>query len=159
MKGDVYIMNYEIVYLNKKIVAGIVARTSNSSENMEKVIGGTWQRFFEKGIYSSIPNKKNKNTIGLYTNYENNVNGAYDIMICCEISSEENLSDEMKMNKIVEGKYAKFVVKGDVKEAVGKCWDEIWRMNLDRKYTFDFEEYIGDCESEEQEIDIYIAIN
>ena len=53
-------MNYEIVYLNEKIVAGIVARTSNSAENMEKVIGEMWQRFFEKGIYSSIPNKKNK---------------------------------------------------------------------------------------------------
>lgn len=33
------IMNYEIVYLNEKIVAGIVARTSNSAENMKKVIG------------------------------------------------------------------------------------------------------------------------
>ena len=93
-------MNYEIVYLNEKIVAGIVARTSNSSENIEKVIGGTWQRFFEKGIYSSIPNKKNRNTIGLYTNYENNVNGAYDVMICCEISSEENLSNEIQIKKL-----------------------------------------------------------
>ena len=51
-------MNYEIVYLNEKIVSGIVARTSNSAENMEKVIGEAWQRFFQKGIYSSIPNKK-----------------------------------------------------------------------------------------------------
>lgn len=43
---------------------------------------------------------KNKNTIGLYTNYENNVNGAYDVMICCEISSEENLSNEIQIKKL-----------------------------------------------------------
>ena len=51
-------MNYEIVYLNEKIVAGIVTRTSNSTENMKKVIGEAWQMFFETGAYSSIPNKK-----------------------------------------------------------------------------------------------------
>lgn len=53
-------MNYEIVYLNEKVVAGIVARTSNSAENMKKVIGEAWQMFFETGAYSSIPNKKIK---------------------------------------------------------------------------------------------------
>jgi predicted transcriptional regulator YdeE len=152
-------MNYEVVYLKEKIVAGVVVRTSNSAPDMSKVIGEAWQRFFEAGIYSSIANKKNNNTIGLYTNYEDKVNGAYDVVICCEILKEEKLSNEIQMKKIVEGKYAKFVVKGEVKEAVGRCWSEIWKMNLDRKYTFDFEEYISECESEEQEIHIYIAIN
>lgn len=152
-------MNYEVIYLREKIVAGVVVKTSNSSPDMEKIIREAWEKFFGAGIYLSISNKKNTNTIGLYTNYEDKVNGAYDVMICCEISNEKNLSDKVQMKKIVEGKYAKFVVKGEVKEAVAKCWSEIWRMNLDRKYTFDFEEYLGECKAEEQEIHIYIAIN
>ena len=63
------------------------------------------------------------------------------------------------MKKIVEGKYAKFVVKGKTAEVVGECWANIWAMDLDRKYTSDFEEYVSGCEIDEQEIHIYIAIN
>ena len=51
---------------------------------MAKVIGESWQKFYEGGIYSVIADKKNTNTIGLYTNYEDKINGAYDVMICCE---------------------------------------------------------------------------
>jgi predicted transcriptional regulator YdeE len=152
-------MEYQVVYLKEKKVAGIVVNTSNSAPDMVEVIGEAWKRFFQAGIYSSISNKKNKNTIGLYTNYEDKVNGSYDVMICCEISKDKNLLEEIQIKKIVEGKYAKFVVKGEAKEVVGECWSQIWAMNLDRKYTFDFEEYIGESETGEQEIHIYIAIN
>lgn len=152
-------MNYEIIYLEEKIVAGIVARTSNNASDMEKITSETWQKFFGDGIYLSIINKKNNNTISLYTNYEDKVNGAYDVVICSEISKEENLTNEIHIQKIEEGKYAKFVVRGKAKEAVRECWSEIWTMDLNRKYTFDFEEYIGGCEMDEQEINIYIAIN
>ncbi|OOM78507.1 bacterial transcription activator, effector binding domain [Clostridium puniceum] len=152
-------MDYEVVYLEEKIIAGIVIRTSNNAPDMRKTIGEAWQKFFEDGFYSIIPNKKNSNTIGLYTNYEDKVSGDYDVMICCEISEKENLPKAIQMKKIVEGKYAKFVVKGKVKEVVGECWAKIWAMDLDRKYTFDFEEYISGSEIGEQEIHIYIAIN
>lgn len=32
-------------------------------------------------------------------------------------------------------------------------------MNLDRKYSFDFEEYKGECDMDDAEINIYISIN
>lgn len=159
MKDEVFKMNYEVVYLEEKIVAGVLARTSNNAPDMGKVIGEAWQKFFQGGVYPVILNKKNNNTIGLYTNYEEKINGAYDVMVCCEISNAENLSNEIQIKKIVEGKYAKFVIRGKVEEVVGRSWAEIWLMNLDRKYTFDFEEYIGGCETDGQEIHIYIAIN
>ena len=152
-------MSYEVVYLKEKTVAGIEIRTSNSDPNMGKAIGETWQQFFAGGIYKSISNKKNDNSIGLYTNYEDKVNGDYDVMVCCEISKEEDLSAEIKMKKIVEGKYAKFVVRGHIEKAVAECWAEIWEMNLDRKYSFDFEEYVSGAEMENAEINIYISIN
>ena len=152
-------MNYEVVYLEEKVVAGIVTRTSNNAIDMTKVIGEGWKKFYGGGIYSAIVDKKNNNTIGLYTNYEDKINGAYDVMICCEISKQENLLSEIYIKKIVEGKYAKFVVKRKMTEAVGECWSKIWAMDLDRKYTFDFEEYISGCEIDDQEVHIYIAIN
>ena len=45
-------MNYEVVYLKEKTVAGITIRTSNNDPNMAKVIGETWQKFFEEWYLS-----------------------------------------------------------------------------------------------------------
>ena len=152
-------MNYEVVHLKEKTVAGIIIRTSNNDSNMTKDIGEAWQEFFEGGIYQSISNKQNNNSIGLYTNYEDKVNGTYDVMVSCEISKEENLPNGIDVKKITEGKYAKFVAKGHVQEAVAECWAKIWSINLDRKYSCDFEEYINGCEMDNAEINIYISIN
>ena len=152
-------MNYEVVYLKEKTVAGITIRTSNNDTNMAKTIGHTWKKFLKSGIYQSILNKKNDISIGLYTNYEDKVNGDYDMMVCCEISKEENLPNGTEVKKITEGKYAKFVAKGHVQKAVAECWTKIWSMDLDRKYSFDFEEYINGCDMDNAEINIYISIN
>lgn len=152
-------MTYEIVYLKEKIVAGLIVRTSNGDANMKKVIGETWKRFFEEGIYQTIMNKENENTIGLYLNYENKINGEYDVAICCEVSKEEKFSEGVQVRKIEEGKYAKFKIKGHVQESVSEFWSKLWEMDLDRKYSFDFEEYKGNSEMKDSEIDIYISIN
>jgi len=152
-------MNYEVVFLKEKTVAGITIRTSNNDPNMARVIGETWQNFFVGGIYKSISNKENENSIGLYTNYEDKVNGTYDMMVCCEITKEENLPTKINVKRIPEGKYAKFVTKGHIEKAVAECWSKIWTIDLDRKYSFDFEEYVSGCEMDNAEINIYISIN
>ena len=151
-------MDYEVVYLKEKIVAGITIRTSNNDPNMAKVIGETWHQFFAGGVYQSILNKKNDNSIGLYTNYQDKVKGTYDVMACCEVSKED-LSSEIEVKKIAENKYAKFVAKGHMEKAVAECWTKIWAMDLDRKYSFDFEEYVSGSEMDNAEINIYISIN
>jgi predicted transcriptional regulator YdeE len=59
---------------------------------------------------------------------------------------------------IPEGKYEKFVVHGDVQQAVVAFWTKLWSMNLDRKYSCDFEEYQSGCEMHNAEIHIYISV-
>lgn len=44
-------MNYEVVELEEKMVAGISARTSNDAPDAGMVIGSLWGRFFEEGIF------------------------------------------------------------------------------------------------------------
>ena len=152
-------MNYEVVYLKEKTVAGITIRTSNNDPNMAESIGEIWRRFIVGGVSESISNKENDNNIGLYTNYEDKVYGDYDMMVCSEISKEENISTEINVKRIPEGKYAKFVTKGHTVKAVAECWSRIWAMDLDRKYNVDFEEYVSGCEMDNAEINIYISIN
>lgn len=151
-------MNYEIVYLEEKIVAGLKIRTSNSDVNMTGAIGGLWQDFFSKGIYESISQKQNDKTIGLYTNYQSDVNGPYDMMVCCEVQSSLNLPISVKTQTIPSGKYAKFIVKGDTQKAVAEFWMKLWSLELDRKYNCDFEEYQSGCDMNNAEIHIYIGV-
>lgn len=148
-------MNYEIVDVEEKTVAGLRVRTSNNDPNMSRSIGELWQRFYQDGIYQSIPGKRNDKSIGLYTHYETDVNGAYDVMVCCEVES----SAEIQKETIPAGKYAKFIVRGHVQQAVAEFWTKLWSMELDRKFTSDFEEYQSGGDMENAEIHIYIALN
>ncbi len=62
-------MEYEIVTLKEKIAVGISARTNNLSPDMGAVIGGLWNRFYNEGIYASIPEKANAKALGIYTDF------------------------------------------------------------------------------------------
>lgn len=152
-------MNYETVQLEEKKVAGLKIRTSNTDPDMSSSIGAVWQKFFEDGIYQSIPNKENDKSIGLYMNYENGINGAYDMMVCCEIPNSSILSDSVQSETIPAGKYAKFIIQGHMQKAVAEFWMKLWSMDLDRKYSCDFEEYQSGCDMDNAEIHIYISLN
>lgn len=151
-------MNYEIINLQEKTVVGLKARTKNSDENMPKVIGGLWNSFYN-GVYQSIENKLNQKSIGLYSNYEQGYIGEYDITVCCEVENKTNISNDLVLTTIPSGLYAKFIVHGNVQTAVCEFWEQVWLMPLDRKFSFDFEEYQGGTDMDNAEIHIYIALN
>lgn len=147
-------MKYEIVELEEKIIEGIAIKTINQDGNSIQDIGKTWQKLFTEGIYEKIKNKVNNKTIGLYTEYEGDYTKPYTFIAGAEVSKK---IDNYKI--IEKGKYAKFVIIGDVQKSVGQAWQQIWNMNLKRKYTCDFEEYQNNQEDmQNQEIHIYIAL-
>lgn len=151
-------MDYEIVTLDEKFVAGVQIVTNNSAADMQSKIGGLWQKLYS-GIAQSMKNRTNRKAIGLYCDYQQN--GDYTVLAGCEIKSEGIIDAEksaLSVKKISGGKYAKFVVKGDVQKAVGNAWGEIWKTPLERTFTGDFEEYQEDTESGSGTIIIYIAV-
>lgn len=150
-------MKYEVVECKSKIVSGIGIRTNNNDPAMHENIGALWQKFFNEGIYASIPNKADSHTIGLYYNYESDFEGDYDMSVCCEVNDEKNIPNELQIVKIPKGKYAKFKLKGNMNAIIGQFWQELWDMNLDRAYTYDYEEYLN-SDPENSEINIYIAL-
>jgi predicted transcriptional regulator YdeE len=152
-------MNYEVVELKEKTVVGLTERTSNNDENMTETIGALWQRFFTDGTFQSIINKKNSCSIGLYSNYENGVRGAYDATVCCQVNKVKDLPTGVQVKIIPSGRYAKFVVKGHIQTVVAEFWTQLWSMDLDRKYSCDFEEYQSGGDMENAEIYIYISLN
>ena len=97
---------------------------------------------------------------GLYTEYEGDYTKPYTFIAGAEVSREVQIGEEIKSIIIPKGKYAKFVITGDVQNSVGQAWQEIWNMDLKRKYTCDFEEYQNNSEDMlKQEIHIYIALD
>lgn len=59
--------------------------------------------------------------------------------------------------RIPAGRYAKFVIHGDMVQAVAAAWQEIWQMDLPRTFQCDFEEYQNDS-MEQAEIHIYVGL-
>ena len=106
---------------------------------------------------NNIP--ENEKCIGLYSNYENSVDGAYDVMVGCEVAAGVSQPESVEMATIAAGKYAKFIVHGDVQQAVGDFWMKLWGMELDRKFGSDFEEYQPGEDMANAEIHLYISLN
>lgn len=151
-------MNYEVVTMPEKKVVGVRARTKNSAPNMSEIIGGLWNHFYQDGIYSQIPSKVNDKGLGIYSDYETDFNGEYEIFVGCEVEQEPTTQIEDTSVKIIPASnYAKFVVRGNMHQAVANFWSELWEMNLDRSYLCDFEEYQNNS-IEDAEVHIYISI-
>lgn len=150
-------MEYEIVTLEEKIAVGISARTNNASPDMSAVIGDLWNRFYNEGVYASIPKKENAKALGIYTDYAGDETADYTLIVACE-TSEEPEGEAYTVRRIPAGQYAKFVVRGDMVQAVAQAWAEIWQMNLPRAFQCDFEEYQNDDMGEHAEIHIYIGL-
>ncbi len=145
-------MNYEIVDLEVKTIVGVSAVTGNSDPEMEKVIGGLWEKLYQGGVNAIIKNKVNQYAIGLYSDY---MADKYCVTVGNEVVKPEN--SDLTVKIIPAGKYAKFSVHGHMKKAVAEAWAEIWKMNLDRSFTGDFEEYLN-SNLENSDINIYIAL-
>ncbi len=149
-------MKYEIVTLQEKIAVGVSARTNNLSPDMGAVIGGLWNRFYNEGIYASIPEKTNMKALGIYTDYEGDEKADYTTIVACEAAKEPQ-EGEYTVCRIPAGRYAKFVIHGDMVQAVAAAWQEIWQMNLPRTFKCDFEEYQDDS-MDNAEIHIYVGL-
>lgn len=149
-------MNYEIVHLNEKTVAGYCARTSNTAPDMGQVIGGLWNKFYSPDGQSTIPGKIGDKALGIYTDYADAEKGEYTVMVACEVNGAD-VPERFSVRKIPAGTYAKFIVKGHMVTAVQQFWQELWQMKLNRSYVCDFEEY-QNADFENAEIHIYIGL-
>ncbi len=153
-------MNYDLVRIEEKNVVGIMVRTTNENGQAMSDIGKVWGEFMQGEAYPSIPYKLDTKSIGLYTDYEGDFTKPYSFLACCEVTKVQELAEKMVTKTIPAGTYARFVVKGHVQKDVGEFWVNLWNMQLDRKYSSDFEEYQGNLgDMENQEIHIYIAVN
>ena len=148
-------MEYEVVELQEKKIAGLMARTRNDAPDMQQVIGGLWETFYGEGVYEAVPGKTDGKALGIYTGYD--ASGNYDVVVGCETNSGSGVPVNVALMTIPAGKYARFIVKGNVVTDVARFWQQLWEMDLPRAFTCDFEEY-QDADMEHGEIHMYISL-
>lgn len=152
-------MNYEIIKVDEKVVAGLIIKTTNQNMQAVKDIGDLWNKFLNE-TYIEIKYKSSNKTVGIYTDYEGDFTMPYSFIAGCEVVDVDGVQQPLVVRKIPSGKYAKFSAQGECQSIVAKMWEEIWQTKLDRKYSYDFEVYHCSPENEkEQKIDIYISVN
>lgn len=145
-------MNYEIVELEEKVVVGLSDRIDMAHAQMGEKIGNLWGKLYKDEEYKKIKNRKTEYGIGLYSDYEGSV---CTLTVGNEVVEAANKGFESKV--IPSGKYAKFTIHGHMVHSVAEAWQKICSMDLDRRFTGDFEEYLN-CDFENADVNIYIAL-
>jgi len=131
-------------------VSGITVRTLNSNEvNPDTAkLGKHWNRFFSESLAAKIPHCLDDALIyGVYSNYESDLNGYYDLTAGVAVSTEAEQTDFASII-IDAGNYLVFENPGTMPQAVIDAWQAVWTFfqdnpQIQRKYSTDFEAYRG----------------
>ncbi|EGR3963844.1 AraC family transcriptional regulator [Vibrio cholerae] len=138
-------------------VVGLSVRTTNASELNPSTakIGQLWERFYANAGQKLSEKSK---VYGVYTNYESDSKGAFDVIACSDALSTEVLLDAIKV-EIVSGNYVVFSATGELPQAVLNLWTVVLNFfdsencPYERSYTTDFEYYKSNTE-----VEIFISL-
>ncbi|WP_243739378.1 GyrI-like domain-containing protein [Flavicella sediminum] len=142
-------------------IVGLSIRTSNKNGEAMTDIPKLWGQFMSNKVLSKIPNKIDNTIYALYTDYVSDHTEPYTMLLGYQVSSLDNIPEELSVKIIPEAKYVKFTAKGDLtKDAVLNTWKTIWESKLDRAYTTDIEVYDDKAMNPSNgEASLFIALN
>ena len=142
-------------------IIGVAIRTTNENGQAAEDIGNLWQKFLGEKMLESIPNKVDNTVYSLYTDYESDYTEPYTAIIGCKVSNLDEIPSEMTGRSFEGGKYCKTSARGNLMEGlVVNHWSEIWGMNLNRRYSVDFEIFDERASNPTNaEVDFMVAIN
>jgi len=147
----------ELEIVNRTELVGFSVTTTNTDEQspVSAKIGKLWEHFYSQALPNLCPESR---VYGVYTNYESDHNGAYDVIACSD-TLHFGIDKSFVKTQIDAGSYLVFSAEGEFPQAVINLWQVIWSYFADddclhkRAYTTDFEFY-----KSAQEIEIYIAV-
>lgn len=147
----------QIIDKKESFLIGLELRTNN--EECSLAMPAHKDRFFKENISSKIPNKINGDILALYTDYEGDYTKPYSWILGCEVSTLEQIPEGLVGKEISPSKYAVYTTKGEFPQGLITVWQDIWKSNLPRSYTSDFEVYRSDFDPQQNpEVKVYIAI-
>ena len=150
-------MNYTIEKEKEKYFIGLELRTNN--EECSQTMPAHKERFFKENVCAKIPKKLNNNILALYTDYEGDYTQPYSWVLGCEVSSLDDVPHGLVGKVIPASLYAVFTTQGEFPQGLISAWQSVWKANLSRSYTSDFEVYCSDFHPQKNpEVKVYIAV-
>ena len=146
--------------IQKFSVIGISVRTTNENGKSGEDIPALWNKFMSEEIQCKIPNKVSEDIFCIYTDYEKDHTKPYTTILGCKVESLDVVPENMIGKTIESANYEELTAKGNLAQGiVYNKWLEIWKSDLDRSFTADFEVYGEKTQNPENaEVDIYIAL-
>lgn len=150
-------MPYKMEKQEKKLVMGIMVRTSNAEclKDMPQI----WGKFTQEKFLEKIPRKVNNSILAVYTDYEDDYTKPYSYIVGCEVSTLDDIPEGMVGTIVPASLYAVYTTKGSFPEGLSDTWKTIWKTPLKRAYTTDFEVYGPDFNPQTKpDVKVYIAL-
>lgn len=155
-----------IVEVKSFSVIGISCRTDNAKEaSGQGCIGKQWGRLYSQGLLDKIPNRADKNTIAVYTDYASDKDGEYTYILGAKVKNDAGAPAGMVKVIVPTGRYAKFTSDiGPAQEVVFANWKKVWGTSKaqpegDRLYKTDFEIYDQRASNPQKtQMDIYVGV-
>ena len=146
----------EIVELPAKRFVGLKTRATNDPDGsaVGQSIQDMWTQFWND--HHSIVKGM---VYGVYSNYEKDHTGAYDVYAAIEAEPGSELPSGLSEISSSSGRYLKFHNQGTMPKVVQDTWQEIWDYfdqdgaPHERAFGVDFEEYPSD-----KEVSVYISL-
>ncbi len=122
-------------------IVGMAIRTNNKHGEAEKDIGDLWGRFNSDDSVAKIEGKISEDLYCVYTDYEKDHSGAYTTILGYQVRPGIPPPSGYVRKIILRASYEVFISQGPLPASVQQTWMSIWKTNLKRKYTADFDVY------------------
>jgi predicted transcriptional regulator YdeE len=151
-------MTPEIVHMPAFAVLGFTTRTTNQREmSGESRIAPLWRDYLNGGD-KAIPGVADPSlTFSIYTNYESDHTGAYDVILGKPVSVLEPAPGILRGVAIPAAQYAVFPAAGATPDGIQAAWMAVYQYFDGRKiprraFSIDFERYSAEG------VQLYIAV-
>jgi predicted transcriptional regulator YdeE/GNAT superfamily N-acetyltransferase len=151
-------VGYTVEKKSQKYFIGLELRTNN--QECSSAMPAHKEKFFRENISAKIPNKINGDILALYTDYEGDYTKPYSWILGYEVSSLDDVPAGLVGKTIPQAQYAVFTTQGEFPQGLIAAWQAVWKSNLPRSYTSDFEMYRANFDPQKNpEVKVYISLN
>ncbi len=134
-------------------VVGITVRASNATAG--ETIGPLWDRFYAEGIADRIQGRLDNCILGVYSKYESDHNGEYTLMAGCWVKDDAPTPEGLERIRVPAQEYVIVSGMGEMPQVVWETWSKVYKTDIRRAFTADFEVYNPD---NPDELEIWLAV-
>jgi predicted transcriptional regulator YdeE len=122
-------------------IVGISVRTTNQNRQAEKDIELLWKRFYATDVMNKMDGKISEDLYCVYTDYESDFSGAYTTILGYQVKPGTLPPPGLIRKVILRSAYEVFITEGPLPSSLQQTWMNIWKSDLKRRYTADFDVY------------------